>query len=251
MRRIPAILLALAISARADGGVVRRVPIDGTNPLFVSLVACYDLDEADGTRADSSGNGYDLTDNNTVTQNTGIIGSAGQFTSANSEYLSIADAADFRVTGDKTWSMWAYFDAQATDMTMIGKLNGTSDLWEYAISYIISGGAKLRFRLYYNDSFGSTDAAITTTLDNATWYYVTCRYRASDAEMGISLNNGTETTATLGGTAEAGGSAFILGRILTASYMNGRLDVVKVWNRRITDAEITSDYNGGAGVACP
>ena len=42
--------------------------------LSTNLVAYYRLTEASGSRADSSGNGYTLTDNNTVGSRAGKVG---------------------------------------------------------------------------------------------------------------------------------------------------------------------------------
>ena len=65
------------------------------------------------TRKDSSGNGNDLTDNATVTSTQGKIGKAGQFTAANSEYLSITDNDSISVGNfDFTASAWVMLDSK-------------------------------------------------------------------------------------------------------------------------------------------
>lgn len=59
-----------------------------------TLKAWWKNDEASGTRADYSGNSNTLTDNNTVTAREGFRANrSAYFNSANSEYLSITDAA--------------------------------------------------------------------------------------------------------------------------------------------------------------
>src|SRR3989304_1655390 len=69
-----------------------------------SLIAYWRLEEASGTRLDElsgcGGGGGDLADINTVTQNTGVIGNAGQFVAASSEDLSYADEIDLNVGGN-------------------------------------------------------------------------------------------------------------------------------------------------------
>ena len=84
-----------------------KFTVDSGCTLTTSLIAHWNLDEASGTRVDAKG-GNDLTDNNTVTQATGIVSNAGQFTAANSEYLSIADNAALS-TGDIDFTipLWA------------------------------------------------------------------------------------------------------------------------------------------------
>src|SRR3990167_8248201 len=84
---------------------------DANCTLPTSLMAYFKLDEASGTRVDSKSTN-DLTDNNTVTQAVGKVANAAQFTSANSEYLSIGDTLDLS-TGDIdfTISGWMYPDS--------------------------------------------------------------------------------------------------------------------------------------------
>ena len=49
-----------------------------------NLIAFWQLEEASGVRYDSEGSN-NLTDNNTVTSATGVVGDAAQFTRSNSE----------------------------------------------------------------------------------------------------------------------------------------------------------------------
>ena len=62
-----------------------------SSSLFDDLVAYWNLNETSGDRADATGNGHTLTDNNTVGYATGKINNAASFVAANSGYLSIAD----------------------------------------------------------------------------------------------------------------------------------------------------------------
>ena len=101
--------------------------------LLTNLQAWYTLDEASGTRADSSGNGNSLTDVNTVTQAAGKLTNAAQFTRANSERLTIADNTSLSMGDiDFTLCAWVYFDTLPV-AGLISKWNGTSD--EYTIYY--------------------------------------------------------------------------------------------------------------------
>src|SRR6185437_5439414 len=88
-------------------------------------ISFWELEEASGTRIDAvTASGNDLTDNNTVTQGTGIVGNCGQFTKVNSESLSRASNASLQFTG--SWSITAWFlkDSEPATMIVVAKNNG-------------------------------------------------------------------------------------------------------------------------------
>src|SRR3990167_1102810 len=110
-----AVLLMGAPSLQANSLLWSHCPNPGihadvSNPLFDSIVACYDLDDA----TDSSENGYTLTNNNSVTFVSGLVGNAGDFVLTSSQYLSRADNADLSVTGDYSVSAWVNLDNVST-----------------------------------------------------------------------------------------------------------------------------------------
>lgn len=103
--------------------------------LITDLAAYWKLDEASGTRSDSAGSSH-LTDNNTVTQSSGRVGNAGQFTAANNEYLSVADNAALS-SGDVdiTVAGWIYLDATFEHKGVLSKGAYTVDL-EYFVEHL-------------------------------------------------------------------------------------------------------------------
>jgi hypothetical protein len=97
-------------------------PRNAYKSLSSGLVGYWKLNESSGTRADSSGDAYTLSDWNTVTSNPGKFGNAGQFTRANSESLYVADNANLSMTGDYTVSGWFYQDTTTSgDRALFGK----------------------------------------------------------------------------------------------------------------------------------
>lgn len=250
-----AVLLGLSDPSMADGGFIRRGNVTGANPLFTSLVACYKLDEASGTRADSSGNGYTLTDNNTVTQNTGIIGSAGQFTKANSEYLSKSSVTNLQITGDTTLSGWFYLDSEnALDsQVIVAKATSYPTTSDYVLTFQLNVTTRtVLFRIYHSGGNATATYTIGTSAITGAWHYVIARYRASDGKMTIKYDAQTEATSTESSTPMATTGAFEIGAFGAAdAFMDGRIDVVKKWTRYLSDAEEVLDFNGGVGVDCP
>lgn len=221
---------------------------DAGGSLTNNLAAYWKLDEASGTRVDSVG-ANNLTDGNTVTQAVGKVVNAAQFTSANSEYLSIADNATLS-TGDIDFTIacWVYFDALGTMEYIVQKFDN-------------SGGAGEEFRLFYDSSVNRFRWAVgssTTVLANTfgapstgTWYFITCYHDSIANSIGIAVNNGTADTAGLVGGPSNGTGPFQIGASdstgTPGSFMNGRIDEVGFWKRVLTPQERADLYHGGLG----
>jgi len=115
-----------------------------------NLISFWGLEETSGTRVDAHGTN-NLTDNNTVTSATGKVGTAGQFTNANSEYLSITDNASLS-TGDIDFSAqaWVYFDSFGTQRGIINKGATFPDLeWVMRSNTSGSSGVKILTMEFY------------------------------------------------------------------------------------------------------
>lgn len=210
------------------------------------LKAHWKLNEASGTRSDSHASN-DLTDNNTVTQATGKIGDAAQFTSANSEYLDIADNADLS-TGDIDFSVafWFYLDTQANmvfankNTEWTARLQNTAGNW-YAEFYIGDSGP------------GKVKATTAGSLSTVTWYFYYAYHDAAGNEIGISINDGTVDTVSTTGAPSDQATAFTMGSQAGGGgdFVNGRMDSFSFWKRKLTGTEVTDLYNGGSGFDYP
>jgi hypothetical protein len=224
-----------------------------TSPLNSSVVAFWKLEEASGTRADATGRGNNLTDNNTVTQAAGKIGNAASFASASSEYLSCADNADLS-TGDVDFTIagWFYLTTKTAAMDLLAKW-GASGNFEYILFYDL-GTDRFVFTVSNNGTAAATVSASTFGSPAVgTWYFVVVYHDATGNLLGISVNNGAfntlaHTTGVFNSTA-----GFRLGArdSGSAAYFNGRADAVGFWKRLLSSAEITELYNAGAGREYP
>lgn len=190
------------------------------------LISAWNLDEASGNRADSFGTNT-LTDNNTVTSNPGVggVGTAAQFTAANSEYLTIADNASLGVgTVDAWWSGWAYFDSLGDTQRLISQDSGLTPHRDF----IIMRDTSNRFLVLASPT-GAGAAYVTLTASTfgavslSTWYHWFV-YHRTGIELGIAINGGAfQTLAYTGGIAD-GSPNFDLGRYANGggNFMNGR-----------------------------
>ena len=218
---------------------------DAGASLSTSLESDWTLDEASSTRVDGPGTN-DLTDNNTVTQAAGKVGSAAQFTAANSESLSIADNASIS-TGDISWTLafWLYIDSSGGDEGLISKYDNGAGANEYLVR--LTTGPQVRIDVYDGGSgIGNVTATSFGNLSTATWYFVQCGHDATNNLVFVSVNGGTvDTAATSAGGADTTGT-FRMG-VYNAQFFNGRLDQGSFWKKRISAQEISDLYNAGAG----
>lgn len=220
--------------------------------LFDSVVAYWRLDEASGTRNDSVGSSH-LTDVNTVTQATGKVGSAGQFTRANSEYLNIADNVALSM-GDIDFSIgvWVYLDSEPSTAAIFSKDASGSD-YEYGMFYYQPDD---RFYFWVGDSGGGYIQVAASTLgapSTGTWYFLVGYHDATNNIIGISGNAGVPNTeAHTTGVFNSGGNFRIGADTATGNYFDGRIDEVGVWkNYVLTSADRTFLYAGGVGRTYP
>lgn len=223
--------------------------------LKTSLVAHWKLEEASGNRADSSGNGTTLTDNNTVTSNPGKVGTAAQFTAASSEWLSAADNASVSMGDiDFTVAAWLYYDSlPAGNIPAVVKWSaGTDGLGD---EYFLSTNGSNQFVFFLRNAANTANGTVTGTtfgaLSTGTWYYVMAGHDAANDLLFISVNNGARDTAahTTGG--RDGGANFTIGSWSGGSsdFFNGRIDEVSLWKKVVTTTDRDSIYNSGNGLA--
>lgn len=221
-----------------------------------NLISWWELNETSGTRSDSHGTN-NLTDTNTVTYNTGKKSNCAEFTSANSEYLSISDASQsgLEPTGDMSWSFWVYFKTvpgAGSGASILGKGDGNQ---KYQILY--SGNGEGLRLLFYPSSgtYKGVDHAWTPSA--TTWYHVVVTFNAtaSTNNFQIFINNSKTQRTGSGapcGSISGNSNPFYLGVHVespTAYFLNGYLDEVGMWNKVLSDAEVTSLYNSGNGLS--
>lgn len=218
--------------------------------LIDNLVSYWKMDEVSGSRADSQGSNT-LTDNNTVGSAAGIINNGADFEASSTEYLN-RSAQVWGVTNAWSWSFWlnpesftgnprviSFGNNSAADNVTIGLLVTNSKLF---IS--LRNSSNVTFKDYSNSS---------TTFTTGSWFHVVVTWDGTDL---LGYVNATAQTFTK--TTDSAGSQSNSSRVLylgsttsaTAPY-DGIMDEVGLWSRAITSSEVTSLYNGGAGLAYP
>ena len=131
---------------------------------------------------------------------------------------------------------------------LISKRKTSSSNVEYQITY---NSGEFTFAIFgggTNASFMATRHTLTPTLGQ--WYHIVGTYDGSGDHTGINLYfNGLNVgTSLLVGTyisMENGLSAISVGKFFdgTANTLNGSMDCVRIWNKELSQAEVTEIYN--------
>jgi len=235
-------------------GILAQQAHHVSSSLLTNLVSWWSLDEVSGTRIDAHGSN-DLTDNNTVTQATGKVGDAGQFTRTNSEWLS--KTAPHGLEGnnrDISVAFWIYLDSIGTSHQIpiaVGGSSGTASTLDYIFQ--IQTDSFMYFYIGQGGTFKAIKATTFGTLSINTWYFVIGTYDEAANIGSISINDGTVDQTTGITTINNTGNDFYIGRWAHSGgrYVNGRVDEVAFWNKIIDATEITALYNSGSGITYP
>lgn len=219
-----------------------------------NLISCWTLDEASGTRADAvTGSANDLTDNNTVTQGTLVIGNAADFEKDTSEFLSRADNDSLSVTGTGSFTLaaWVQLESEpAANQTILARNTGTAGTSEYVLR---RDTATDRFAFYVSNSTGFVsvdfDAINPTT---ATPYFIVVGHDTDANTIFINVNDGTAETAAFSATIPTTSVEFRIGMDSSAGavHWDGLIDEVPFYKSALSAADQTALYNGGTGVSC-
>lgn len=221
--------------------------MDPANNIVSNLISVWHLEEGSGNRADAYGTNT-LTDNNTVISNSGKVVTAGQFTAANSEYLSVTDNASLSMNStDFTIAAWVYADSLGQNRFFLTK-DDLSGQREYGLYYLASTG---KFRFYVGNAAGTVSEVedTSTTVAAGTWYLVIGWHDDTNNTINIQVNNATAVSTAYTSDVKDGTADFVLGRVGTTAYWNGMIDEATVWKRVLTAGERTFLYNNGNGQA--
>lgn len=216
--------------------------LTGTN-----LISYWSLEEASGTRADATATGNTLTDNNTVTQQTGKIGNAAQFTVANNEWLSIASNASLQTGNiDYAFAFWI-FPTNLTFRMILGK-DATGANREYGIRLDDASG-HLSFAIWNGVSTIRALVTSTAVVSAGAWSHVAAWYDSVAAKAWLQINGGTPLSANASAAPGTSAADFTIGGFAggVSTSFDGRIDEVGFWKALPGGTDIADLYNAGSG----
>lgn len=219
------------------------------SPLLTGLVNYWKLDETSGIRYDSIGtNNLTVEENGPIGSATGKVGNAASFVAASQQALRAATAV--LVHNAISVSLWFKATSFPPDYTN-----------PFSMRYPSGNDC---FELYVNPfkqvAVYMASGVVTTSLDGVgptvfttgQWYHYAATY---DNTTGLQtyVNGAPEWGAAPVGSLGTLSLPLAIGREMYAlqRWHNGLIDEVGIWERALTAANITTLYNGGAGMTLP
>jgi len=257
MKQIPSIIISFVLVF----GFFFIEPQTTLAAVPTDFLACWDLDEESDTRIDEAGTS-DLDDFNTVLFGTGIQGNAADFEEDLVEYLSTTSGAAISSSADLSISFWHKHETDLGNNSgwyIITHGAGTGGAANWGLQFYHNAGVPQWVFVAYESSAptANVNIRVNQTLTAGTWYHIVMTFDltggASEGLMEIFSNGtsvGTKNDATLN---DLNGGDFDLTMGASSAHIqpfDGLLDIVEVYDRVLTSAEITALYNSGSGVPC-
>lgn len=224
-----------------------------------SLVAYYKLDETGTSNAsDSSGSGLTLTNTGPWTYATGKINNGFDGGATNTTKWGVNATSWSLGNGSMSMSCWVNVTTAPTSgniVCMMSSFNGATDVY-YGLEYWNTAGLTIKGR---RGKFGVGDESVDSvqTMTTGTWYHLVFTYDGANGNLYVNGSLAAGPTAMSGdGSSSNTTGAYVGGSVQdgfgTAHIpFSGLIDEVGVWTRAITSTEVTTLYNGGAGLQYP
>jgi hypothetical protein len=212
-----------------------------------NIASYWKLDETSGNAADSVGSNT-LTNTNTVTYVPGKINNGADFEASSSQYFEDTTPSGINMnSAGFTVSFWAKPEALSNTIHIAKGTGGTGN--EYF--FFMGTDGKINFGGHNTLNAEQSSGFSTTALSTSEFKFVVGRYTGT--HFSISINAVTENSAASTGTLKTNQGTFYVGRQAggTPFYADGITDEIGIWQRSLSDAEVTQLYNGGAGIQYP
>lgn len=221
--------------------------------LKACTVAYWKLDEASGTRADSTGNTTALAEINGVGSSSGAkIGLAALFDRADTDFLAQVNQPALNLTGNISIAGWI----NTLSYSPVGCSNGVISYWDTAgnnRAYTVNFPAttdRLSFSVSSDGTGGGVSAVNSSSfgvLPLNEWLFFVAWHDATAQTINIQINNGAvNSSAHVGGIFSSSANLLVGG--FTNDTWNGRIDELAVFDCVFTQEERTYLYNNNLGV---
>lgn len=227
--------------------------------LTTDLAAYWAMDEASGTRADSTSAGLDLTEGDgSIGSRTGKQGNAGDFINTNGDWLylrrTVSTICHWQT--DASMSFWVFVD-QASQNRYIGGCWATDNnrCWVMESNGNIGDG-QITLQMSSNGIAQSTDEIVSDAVGR--WTHICLVWDDTANEMTPWIDGVAGTALSPPGTGMyLSNSDFLMG---TYGYYNagidgfgfpfdGAIDEWGVWSRQLNSDEVAALYNSGDGIS--
>ena len=229
--RVPTTSAAPGVWTLREAEAARRSDSWPSADIWRSLVAFWRLSDT----SDASGNGKTFT-NTGATFSAGKIGNAATFDG--NSYLSTSALASF---GGADFSVAGWFkDTSGTSERFLVAC-GSGE----AAFYIVRAGSQVKGSVNFD-----SELFVGSGANDAGWHFFAMTRSSTAKKIWLDTASAT-STGTFGNVNSP--VPFVLGSNAAGNYIRlvGQMDAVGLWNRTLSDGEIASLYNGGAGLELP
>ena len=196
-----------------------------------------------GNANDVSGNGNNGTNNGATltTDRNGNANSAFNF-DGNNTHIDVPSNNSLQLSNNYTISGWfnanVFFNTNISDRSIVSKVQSTG--WYGGYEVMIGG---LSNDITHVGNVGGNNFNVGSTGYNInTWYMFTATYNGSI--MNLYMNGVLVNSQPKSGNLETGNLPLRFGmRDGNFQYFNGKIDDIGIWNRALTQQEITTMYN--------
>jgi len=256
---IPALGANVQVGSRYEETDTRKMY--SLNDTSKSKLKAYYHFEDNGTNAQTTGDGFGSNADMTVTGATYITGKVGSkaisFDGTNDyTVIGLPSASSFNFLANTTHEWTVAFWLKNDDFSSLGMILSTAV--ELGSSrYGLGIRAQSNGSIYVHFCNGTNTNRFTTTQSgfstDGNWHFIVITAKKSDSTNSLEFwQDGTSL-----GTASNSGKDFVdtnasqapyIGQAGDSSqYLDGALDELSIWNRRLTDSEISTLYNSGTG----
>jgi len=213
--------------------------------LFNGLVSYWKLDST-ASATDSLGV-YTGTNTNISNDDSGKISNAYAF-NGTSSYVSFGDI--LKLTTAMSISIWVKLSSTAGEKWAIENANDIDTYKGFRITVYGSPINQAGF-LLQNGVDDNLDFSYGPNIADGIWHHVVATWNGTTAYLYVdnSKSTGQSWAHTM---AYCTTTKFNLGKsIYNSNYWTGSLDEVGIWNRALTDTEVSQLYNSGSGRSYP
>ncbi|NTW31490.1 MAG: LamG domain-containing protein [Bacteroidetes bacterium] len=222
-----------------------------------NIFAYWKFDGTSGNTSDATGNGYTLTNNNSVAYNTGIIsnGIDGGSGNTNKDMTNSSGAAITSSTSPISISGWINFYNNNNNYNVLaGVYNGASGIQlEYRITCAGDGDGNMQFTATrYKMQSTAYQVTYTPALTTSTWYQVVLTFDGSNLTLYVNgVSRATGTTSGTGVSNDGTGIEVMSRALYAGNFAQAKIDEVGIWTRALSPSEVLQLYNNGTALQYP
>jgi hypothetical protein len=238
------LVAAVGTASQLQAGHTLTVDEAGTTLALYTMESGALLTDAKAT--------YDLTDHNTVTAGTGIMGvtNVGAWTfNGSNQYLTHASLIDTTPTALNISFWFKTNDGQGADQVLFHKINKTG---EETIYFMLGSAGDFQFQTEAANGGGKTLFGNTILANGAMseWYFISLCWDTTNGKRmfvgkpssGLVLEASSATENTLMGNYSSGSDFFIGSNTTPAAYFNGLISNFEITTTVLTQKDIEKKF---------